>query len=217
MTLNVFLDYKGFMQYKFPVGIKTKTRTGLQMSLRFNMMETRLAGLYRVDRKPIADHRGFFSRFFCAGEFKEIGLTKPITQMNHTLTRQKGAIRGMHYQIPPCTETRIVTCIQGDVFDVVVDIRSGSPTFLQWHGERLSAETPSSLYVPEGFAHGFQTMTKDCQMLYLHSGFYAPDSEAALNALDPLLAIDWPLEVVEMSDRDRGYGLLTSQFKGIKI
>ena len=187
------------------------------MSSLFDIVETRLEGLFRVDRKPISDHRGFFSRFFCAKEFKDLGLTKPITQMNHTLTRQKGAIRGMHYQVPPCTETRIVTCIQGEVFDVAVDIRAGSPTFLQWHAERLSAENPSSLYVPEGFAHGFQTMTENCQLLYLHSGFYAPDSEAALNVLDPLLAIDWPLPVVEMSERDGNHALLTSQFKGIKV
>jgi len=187
------------------------------MSSRFDMVETRLAGLYRVDRKPISDHRGFFSRFFCAKEFKDLGLTKPITQMNHTLTRQKGAIRGMHYQVLPCTETKIVTCLQGEVFDVAVDIRSGSPTFLQWHAERLSAKNPSSLYIPDGFAHGFQTLTDDCQLFYLHSDFYAPETEGALNALDSMLAIDWPLAVAEMSDRDRNHTLLDSHFKGITI
>jgi dTDP-4-dehydrorhamnose 3,5-epimerase len=181
------------------------------------MIETRLAGVYRVERKPITDRRGFFSRFFCAEEFKEMGLTKPISQMNHSLTRQKGAVRGMHYQLPPCAETRIVTCIQGAVFDVAVDIRAGSPTFLQWHGERLSAEHSSSLYIPEGFAHGFQTLTNDCQLFYLHSGFYAPEKEAALHALDPILAIDWPLAIGEMSDRDGSHAQLTSQFKGIDI
>jgi dTDP-4-dehydrorhamnose 3,5-epimerase len=187
------------------------------MSSRFNIAETPLAGLYRIDRNPVADHRGFFSRFFCAEEFKKMGLVTTIAQMNHTLTHQRGAIRGMHYQRPPHTETKIVTCIQGEILDVAIDIRAGSPTFLHWHSERLSAENQSSLYVPDGFAHGFQTMTDNCQLLYIHSSFYTPSAEGGLNALDPMLGIDWPLKVTDMSERDRNHPLLDSQFKGIEI
>lgn len=187
------------------------------MSQRFNFVETPLAGLFRVDRKTISDHRGFFSRFYCAEEFKELNSKLLIAQINRTLTKQKGTIRGMHFQYPPHSETKIVTCIQGEVFDVSVDIRKGSPTFLQWHAEVLSTENQSSLYIPDGFAHGFQTLTDDCQLLYIHSNFYSPNAEGALNTLDPVLGIDWPLEVTDISERDNNHPLLDSQFEGIVI
>ena len=187
------------------------------MSQRFDFIETPLTGLVRVDRKPIMDNRGFFSRFFCAEEFKQIGLEQPIAQMNHTLTRKKGSIRGMHFHYQPHAETRIVSCIQGEILDVAVDIRNNSPTFLQWHAELLSAENKSSLYIPAGFAHGFQALTDDCELIYLHTGFYTPGKEGALNALDPMLAIDWPLEVTEISERDRNHPVLDSQFEGLGV
>lgn len=187
------------------------------MTNRFDIVETTLSGLFLINRKPISDQRGFFSRFFCAEEFKEIGLIKPIAQMNHTLTKSRGAIRGMHFQKEPYTETKIITCIQGEILDVVIDIRKGSPTFLQWHSELLSAENQTSLYVPDGFAHGFQTMTENCQLLYLHSNVYTPKAEGALNALDPAIGIDWPLEITEMSERDRNHPMFDSEFKGIEI
>jgi dTDP-4-dehydrorhamnose 3,5-epimerase len=187
------------------------------VSQRFDFIETPLAGLVRVDRKPIVDNRGIFSRFFCAEEFKTIGFTEPIVQMNHSLTKQKGTIRGMHYQHPPCAETKIVTCMQGVILDVAVDIRKDSMTFLQWHAERLSADNRRSLYIPAGFAHGFQALTDDCELLYLHSERYAPNSEGALNALDPTLAIDWPVRVAEVSERDRNHSMLNPQFEGIVI
>lgn len=187
------------------------------MSQYFNFIKTPISGLFRIDRKSIKDHRGFFSRFFCAEEFKALGFSQAIKQMNHTLTRQKGSIRGMHFQHSPYTETKIVSCIQGKVFDVAVDIRKNSPTFLHWHGEILSAESQSGLYIPNGFAHGFQTLTDNCQLLYIHSEFYTPDAEGALNAFDAKLDINWPLKVTEMSERDRNHKGLDSQFKGIEI
>ena len=187
------------------------------MSRHFDFIETPIAGLHRIDRKLITDNRGFFSRFFCADEFKQIGLEQPIAQMNHTLTRQKGSIRGMHFHYQPHAETKIVSCIQGEVFDVAVDIRKNSPTFLQWHAELLSAENKSSLYIPAGFAHGFQALTDDCELIYLHTGFYTPDKEGALNTLDSMLAIDWPFEVAEISDRDRNHPMLDSQFEGVVV
>jgi dTDP-4-dehydrorhamnose 3,5-epimerase len=187
------------------------------MSPRFEFIETALAGLYRVDRKPITDVRGFFSRFYCAEEFEQIGLNRPIAQMNHTLTMKKGAVRGMHFQYSPYTETKIITCIKGEVLDVAVDIRKGSPTFLQWHAERLSAKNQSSLYIPDGFAHGFQALTESCQLLYLHTNIYHPDAEGALNAQDPKLNINWLLEITEMSERDHNHPMLKTDFKGIEV
>jgi len=187
------------------------------MSPRFSFIETPLAGLFRVNRTVLEDQRGFFSRFFCAEEFKEVGFNKPVAQMNHTLTKQRGAIRGMHFQHSPYTETKIVTCIQGEVFDVAVDVRKGSQTFLQWHSEVLSSENKKSLYIPDGFAHGFQALTDDCQLLYLHSEFYSPEAEAALNVFDPKLAIDWPLEVTDISERDRNHPILDSHYEGVEV
>ncbi len=185
------------------------------MSQQFNFVETPLYGLIRVDRKPIYDQRGFFSRFFCAEAFKEIGFSKPIAQMNHTLSKQMGTIRGMHFQSTPYIETKIVSCIQGEIFDVAIDIRKSSRTFLQWYGEVLSSENQSSLYIPEGFAHGFQTLTDDCQLIYLHSDYYTPKAESAINALDPMIGIDWPLNITEISDRDRHHPFLNAQFEGV--
>ena len=187
------------------------------MSERFNFTETSLAGLYVIGRSPIVDSRGAFSRFFCAEEFKEIGFCKPIAQINQSLTKKKGAFRGMHYQYPPYTETKIVTCISGEVFDVAVDIRKGSPTFLQWHSQVLSAENQLSLYIPDGFAHGFQTLTDNCELLYLHSSFYHANAEGALNALDSKLKIGWPLEITEISERDRTHSMMGADFEGVDI
>ena len=114
----------------------------------------------------------------------------------------------MHFQNSPYTEKKIVSCIKGKVFDVAVDIRKDSPTYLQWHGEILSADKGSSFYIPDGFAHGFQTLTENCQLLYIHSEFYKPDAEGVLNAFDSKIDIAWPLDVTEMSDRDRNSNLI---------
>ena len=188
------------------------------MSKRFSFIETPLAGLYRVERKILEDQRGFFARFYCEDEFKEIGFNKSVVQMNQTLTRNRGAIRGLHFQHPPHSEIKLVTCLRGEILDVAVDIRKGSPTYLKWHAEHLSAKNHASLLIPDGFAHGFQTLTEDCQLLYLHSSFYAPKAEGALNALDPALAINWPLEVTEMSERDKNHSLLSrTKFEGINV
>lgn len=187
------------------------------MSQRFNFIETSLKGLYKIEQKPIVDSRGFFSRFFCAEEFKEIGFTQPIAQMNHTLTKQQGAVRGMHYQNPPYSETKIVTCIRGEVFDVALDLRKNSPTFLQWHAEILSENNQSSLYIPDGFAHGFQTLTEDCELLYIHSCIYNADAEGVVNVLDTELGIEWPLEITEISERDQTHSMIDTTFEGLDI
>lgn len=185
------------------------------MSERFNFVESPLRDLYRIERKSINDHRGFLSRFFCANEFNEIGFNKPISQMNHTLTRKKGSIRGMHFQKPPYVDTKIVTCIQGKILDVAIDLRKGSPTFLMWHSEILSSENQFSLFIPDGFAHGFQTLTEDCHILYMHSAPFSPDNEGAINPMDPKLNVRWPLKVTEISKKDKNHPMLDDAFLGV--
>jgi dTDP-4-dehydrorhamnose 3,5-epimerase len=187
------------------------------MSRHFNFIDLPLAGLYRVERKLISDKRGFFSRFYCTEEFKKIGNNHSISQINYTLTQRRGAIRGMHFQRPPHTETKIVSCIRGEVLDVVVDVRIKSPTFLMWHAELLSETNSSSLFIPDGFAHGFQTLSDDCQLIYIHSTNYMPDSEGALNPMDPKLDINWPLEVTDMSERDQNCTMLIDGFEGVDL
>lgn len=184
---------------------------------RFDFIATPLKDLVVVQRKAIEDDRGFLSRFYCTDEFAAIGINKPITQINHTLTRQKGAVRGLHFQHPPHAETKLVSCLKGEVWDVAVDLRSGSPTFLQWHGETLSASNRKSLLIPEGFAHGFQALTEDCELIYLHTSAYQPTSEDALNIADPRLGITWPLAITEISDRDRNHKLIKQSFQGIMV
>ena len=182
---------------------------------RFDFITTPLSGLKLVQRKVIEDSRGFLSRFYCANEFAEAGINKPIAQINHTLTCKKGAVRGLHFQHPPHTETKLVSCLQGEIWDVAVDLRRDSPTFLQWHGEILSAANRKSLLIPEGFAHGFQTLSKDCELIYLHTAAYHPESEGALNVTDPKLDIIWPLTITEISERDRNHKLIEPDFQGI--
>ena len=181
---------------------------------RFTIADTPIAGLKRVTRKRIGDERGFLSRLYCQ---EELGIAAPIAQINHTLTRRRGAIRGMHFQHPPFAEDKLVSVIAGEVLDVAVDLRSRSPTFLHWHGEILSADNGAALLIPRGFAHGFQTLTPDCQLIYAHTAPYAAEAEGGLNPLDPRLAIAWPLPVADLSARDRGHKLLTQDFGGIAL
>ncbi|WP_117190948.1 dTDP-4-dehydrorhamnose 3,5-epimerase family protein [Rhizobium terrae] len=182
---------------------------------RFAVTDLPLAGLKRVERQNLGDSRGFLSRMFCADELAEAGWEKPIAQINLTMTAKKGTVRGMHFQHPPHSEMKLVNCVRGAVFDVAVDLRAGSPTFLKWHAEELSAENRRSLLIPEGFAHGFQTLTDDCELLYFHSAPHAAGFEGALNSQDPTLAITWPLIIGEMSERDRNHPYLTEQFTGL--
>ena len=184
---------------------------------RFDFNSTPLQGLTLVQRKVIEDSRGFLSRFYCADEFREAGINKPIAQINHTFTYTKGAVRGMHYQNVPYAEAKVVSCLHGEIFDVAVDLRHNSPTFLQWHGVILSAKNQQSLLIPEGFAHGFQTLTEDCELIYLHTDVYHPESEAALNANDLKLNIQWPLDITDMSVRDKNHPFIEEKFQGITL
>jgi dTDP-4-dehydrorhamnose 3,5-epimerase len=183
----------------------------------FELLATPLAGLTVVQRQRAGDARGFLSRLYCAEEFAAAGVRAPIAQINQTLTRRRGTVRGLHYQRPPHAETKVVTCLHGEIFDVAVDVRRTSPTFLRWHAEILSPDNQRSLLIPEGFAHGFQALSDDCELLYLHTAAYAPGAEAALHVSDPRLGIRWPLPIAELSDRDRLHPLLDASFEGIVL
>jgi dTDP-4-dehydrorhamnose 3,5-epimerase len=182
---------------------------------RFDFIDTTLPGLKVVQRKPLRDARGFLARFYCAETFAAAGCLATVSQINHTLTHRRGTVRGLHFQYPPHAETKLVSCLHGEVFDVAVDLRPESPTFLRWHAERLSAENQRSLLIPVGFAHGFQTLGEDCEMIYLHSAAYHPEAEGALQALDVRLGIDWPLPVAEMSARDEAHAPLQDGWPGL--
>lgn len=176
-----------------------------------------LKGAFIIEPEPFEDHRGKFSRIFCQDELKQIGHYKNIVQINHSMTRQKGAIRGMHFQKPPKAEIKMVRCIQGSVFDVIIDLRHNSPTFLKWHGEVLSAENMKAMYVPEGFAHGFQTGEENVELLYFHTEFYSPEYEGGVRYDDPLVNILWHSKPTDVSVKDQNYPLLSYQFEGLVI
>jgi dTDP-4-dehydrorhamnose 3,5-epimerase len=175
---------------------------------RFNRIATPISDLLVIERQRFGDERGFFSRFFCREELAGFGANGAIAQINHTMTHLKGTIRGMHFQRAPHDEAKFVSCLAGAVFDVAVDLRPDSPTYLKWHGEVLSAENGRSMMIPGGFAHGFQTLTGDCELIYLHDKPYVLEAEGGLNALDPKLAIDWQLPVAQMSVRDEAFALM---------
>jgi dTDP-4-dehydrorhamnose 3,5-epimerase len=185
------------------------------MTGRFDIQATPLSGLSVILRKPLGDSRGYLERMFCVDELQDILGERRVAQINHTLTQNKGTVRGMHFQYAPHAEMKFVSCLRGSVFDVAVDLRKESPTFLHWHAELLSADNHKALAIPEGFAHGFQTLTDDCEMLYLHTAAYAPGAEAGLNPQDAKLAIEWPLPICEMSPRDAAHAPITADFEGV--
>jgi dTDP-4-dehydrorhamnose 3,5-epimerase len=187
------------------------------MGTRMRFVELSLAGAYEIKSEPFTDERGLFARTFCLKEFEKIGFYKQIVQINHSVTRQKGSIRGMHYQLPPFCETKIIRCVQGKLLDVIIDLREGSPTFMRWHGVELSQDNLRMIYIPEGFAHGFQTLTDNVELIYHHSAFYNPEYEHGLRFDDPALGIKWPLPVNTMSPKDQTYRLIGNNFKGIEL
>src|SRR5262245_29294520 len=155
---------------------------------RFTVIDTPLPGLKVLERRVLRDERGYLERLFDSDELAAL-VDAPICQVNHTLTRARGAVRGMHFQHPPHAELKVVSCLRGEVFDVAVDLRAGSPTFLEWFGERLSGENARALCIPKGFAHGFQTLTEDCEMLYFHTAPYVPAAEDGVHPADGRLNI----------------------------
>ena len=183
----------------------------------FHVEETSLQGLKVIQRHPRKDLRGQFTRAYCSEELSAAGWTNPVVQINHSITHAVGSIRGLHYQKPPKAEKKMVLCLKGRVWDVAVDLRSSSVTFLSWHAEELSAENSKALLIPEGFAHGFQVLEKESELLYLHSEQYSPQQEDGLSPLDPRLSIPWPLAIGEMSERDKGFPVLTDKYKGVSL
>ena len=179
--------------------------------------ETTLPGAYLVTLAARGDNRGWFARTYDKQMFAQIGHTVDWIQMNHSLTRQTGALRGLHFQYPPYAEIKLVRCIAGRVFDVIVDLRAGSPTFLHWFGTELSADNQQMIYIPKGFAHGFQTLTTDCQLVYCHSDSYNPAHEGAVRYSDSRLGIVWPLPVTDLSERDSSHPFLDDQFVGLNV
>lgn len=176
---------------------------------------TPLQGSYEITLTPHADNRGWFARFYCKDEFASIGHDKEWVQMNHSYTKSIGALRGMHFQNRPFREIKMVRCILGEVFDVIIDLRSDSPTFLQSYSTILSPERKNMVYIPEGFAHGFQTLKGDSELIYLHTESYRPGVEGGIRFDDPQINIHWPLPVTEISDRDQNHPHLDLNFKGI--
>lgn len=176
-----------------------------------------LKGIWIIETDFFQDQRGKFTRLFCQNELREIHRGRPIEQVNYSLTLKKGTVRGIHFQHPPKAEVKLIRCLHGTIFDVMVDLRRNSPTFLQWCGEILSRENMKMVYIPEGFAHGFQALEENCEMLYLHTEFYSPLHDGGLRYDDPRIGIEWPLEVTEVSERDRHHPLLTSEFSGITV
>lgn len=182
---------------------------------RFTILDTPIADLKIIARQQLGDTRGFLVRLFCAEELTAAGWRKPVAQINHTFTQKPGTIRGMHFQRQPHAEMKLVTCLRGAIWDVALDLRAGSPTFLQWHAEELSATNLRAFLIPEGFAHGFQTLSDDCELIYLHTAVYTPEAEDGLNPQDPMLSITWPLTITELSDRDAQHPMLDHQFNGV--
>jgi dTDP-4-dehydrorhamnose 3,5-epimerase len=169
-------------------------------------IETKLAGAFLIQPQPVEDERGFFARTWCQHELEEHGLVSRLAQCSVSYNRRKGTLRGMHYQIAPHQEEKVVRCTQGALWDVIVDLRPESPTFKQWVGYELSAGNRAQLYIPVGCAHGFQTLEDETEALYMISGFYHPESARGVRWDDPAFGIQWPeTDKRIISDRDGGY------------
>lgn len=165
----------------------------------------RLPGLYLVDTERHEDERGWFARSWCAREFAAHGLEPQLAQASVSFNRRQGTLRGLHYQQPPHAEAKLVRCLRGTIWDVALDLRPGSATHGQWQAFELAGGSGRALYLPAGFAHGFQTLTADCEILYLISAFYEPDAATGVRYDDPAFAISWPLPVASISPRDAAW------------
>lgn len=181
------------------------------------ILDTPIAGLALVETAAFRDHRGEFMRFFCENELAPVIGPRHIVQINRSVTSAPGCVRGMHYQYPPHAEMKLVRCTRGRVFDVAVDIRAGSPTFMQWFGCELSAESARMLAIPEGFAHGFQVIEPDSELIYLTTAAYEKSAEGGITPEDPAIGIRWPLRVTMLSDRDRDHPRLDGSFAGVTV
>lgn len=183
--------------------------------MQFN--KTPLEGAYTIDLEKRGDDRGFFARLFCEKEFGVAGLETHFVQINNSSSAKRGTLRGMHFQLPPVAEVKVVRCIKGGLYDVIVDLRPDSPTFKQWFGAELTAENRRMMYVPRGFAHGFITLTDDTEAFYLVSAFYGPEQERGLRYNDPAIGIEWPMTPTELSEKDKNWPDLDAAFHGLDM
>lgn len=166
---------------------------------------TPLKDAFVIELEKRGDERGFFARAFCVNEFDQHGIDRNVVQINNSLSAHKHTLRGMHYQLAPHAETKIVRCIRGALYDVIIDLREDSPTFGKWFGAELTAENRNMMVVPKGFAHGFLTLEDNTEALYLVTAFYAPQAERGLRYNDPRFSIQWPHEPVVISDKDKSW------------
>ena len=178
-----------------------------------DFVPTSIAGAFEVRHDVRSDERGRFKRQYCEREFAAAGLNTRWVQVNHSVTTERGAIRGLHFQRPPHGEAKLVSCPVGRAFDVAVDLRRGSETFLRWAAVEI--HDAASFYIPEGCAHGFQALSDEVHLIYLHSAFYAPEAEGGVRFDDPRLGIAWPLPPATLSERDRSFALLGDDFEGL--
>ena len=174
-----------------------------------------LAGAAEIECEPHRDPRGWFARWFCQKELQRLNGGRPIQQVSSSFTRKAGAVRGLHYQAPPAMEDKVVIPVAGRIFDVMLDLRKDSPTCGKWHSVLLDADRMNMVYIPRGFAHGFQTLVDDCQLLYLHTEFHAPHQEGGFRYDSPSLGIDWPTDLTDLSVRDRDLPLFRDDYEGI--
>jgi len=178
---------------------------------------TPLRGAFTIELEKRGDERGFFARAFCQHEFEAAGIPMPIVQINNSLSAKAGTLRGMHYQLPPAAEIKVVRCIRGALYDVIIDLRPDSPTFARWFGAELSAENRLMMYAPQGFAHGFISLTDDTETFYLTNAFYAPREERGVRFDDPRFGVVWPRTPVDVSPKDRTWPDFDPAFHGTAL
>lgn len=180
-----------------------------------NLVATSIAGVFVVETAVFRDHRGDFKRLFCSDELGAVFGPKRVVQINHSLTTKKGAIRGLHYQFGPYSEMKMIQCLRGRIWDVAIDLRRDSATFLHWFGTELGPELNRALVIPEGCAHGFQVLQRDSELLYFHTALYSRQHEAGVRFDDPLLSISWPLAVTDLSSKDACLPTIGDDFQGV--
>jgi dTDP-4-dehydrorhamnose 3,5-epimerase len=181
------------------------------------IITTPLDGLLEIQSDVFDDERGSFTRLFCDTNFSEIRPNLHFCQINLSYTAKSGTVRGLHFQKPPSAEAKLIRCLKGRAFDVVVDIRMDSPTFLRWHAIKLSPNANNSVFIPEGFAHGFQALEDNTELLYFHTAPWRKQDEDTLHFNDPQIGIQWPLAVSSISDKDRNSALLDVDFMGLRL
>lgn len=184
------------------------------MDKKLNISSCSFKDLYTIEPNSFSDERGSFSRLFCQEELSD-SFNFSIKQINHSISRNKGTTRGLHFQYEPNNEAKIITCIKGSIYDVVIDLRKNSPTFLKHYSIILSDINKKMIHIPKGFAHGFQTLEDNTELIYLHDSFYTPSNEGALNVNDPILNIKWPLDINIISQKDKNHLFIDKNFEGI--